>query len=187
MAFNTQIRLFVTAYRKNNNVRCDLFWRSSLIRVNSFIKDLNLFFFKEVGFCPPCQIKQWAFVQWDIVQWDFVLVGFCPSGLLSVPPYEFVIPTSSPIHILDLKVMILVLRTRLLHITSRIHQNGIFLAQMCTHLRFCVYVQWRIQGGCFGCFSTPSWVHGKKILTLILHVLILVIQARAFAGQLCVG
>ena len=28
---------------------------------------------------------QWAFVQWDIVQWAFVLVGFCPSGLLSVP------------------------------------------------------------------------------------------------------
>ena len=44
-----------------------------------------------MGFCPPCQIKQWAFVQWafvqwDIVQWAFVLVGFCPSGLLSVPP-----------------------------------------------------------------------------------------------------
>ena len=38
-----------------------------------------------MGFCPPCQIKQWAFVQWDIVQWAFVLVGFCPSGLLSVP------------------------------------------------------------------------------------------------------
>ena len=36
-----------------------------------------------MGFCPPCQIKQWAFVQWDIVQWAFVLVGFCPSGLLS--------------------------------------------------------------------------------------------------------
>ena len=53
--------------------------------VNIFIKDLNLFSFKEVGFCPPCQIKQWAFVQWDIVQWAIVLVGFCPSGLLSVP------------------------------------------------------------------------------------------------------
>ena len=38
-----------------------------------------------MGFCPPCQIKQWAFVQWAIVQWAFVLVGFCPSGLLSVP------------------------------------------------------------------------------------------------------
>ena len=38
-----------------------------------------------MGFCPPCQIKPWAFVQWDIVQWAFVLVGFCPSGLLSVP------------------------------------------------------------------------------------------------------
>ena len=38
-----------------------------------------------MGFCPPCQIEQWAFVQWDIVQWAFVLVGFCPSGLLSVP------------------------------------------------------------------------------------------------------
>ena len=38
-----------------------------------------------MGFCPPCQVKQWAFVQWDIVQWAFVLVGFCPSGLLSVP------------------------------------------------------------------------------------------------------
>ena len=67
---------------------CDLPWRSSLIRVNSFIKDLNLFFSKEVGFCPPCQIKQWAFVQWDIVQWAFVLVGFCPSGLLSVPRWS---------------------------------------------------------------------------------------------------
>ena len=55
-----------------------------MIRVNSFIKDLNPFL-KKVGFCPPCQIKQWAFVQWDIVQWAFVLVGFCPSGLLSVP------------------------------------------------------------------------------------------------------
>ena len=71
--------------------------RSSLIRANIFIKDLNLFFskkkqsdqgehfLKDVGFCPPCQIKQWAFVQWDIVQWAIVLVGFCPSGLLSVP------------------------------------------------------------------------------------------------------
>ena len=59
---------------------------SSLIRVNSFIEDLNLYFFpKKWAFCPPCQIKQWAFVQWDIVQWAFVLVGFCPSGLLSVP------------------------------------------------------------------------------------------------------
>ena len=66
---------------------CDLPQRSSLIRVNSFIKDL-IFFFKEVGFCPPCQIKQWAFVQWDIVQWAFVLVGFCPSGLLSVPRWK---------------------------------------------------------------------------------------------------
>ena len=65
--------------------RCDLPGRSSLIRVNSFIKDLNLFYSKKVGFCPPCQFKQWAFVQWDIVQWAFVLVGFCPSGLLSVP------------------------------------------------------------------------------------------------------
>ena len=77
MAFNTQIKLFVTIYKRNNNVSD---WQckhtagviypelSSLIRVNSFIKDLNLFFiFKEVGFCPPCQIKQWAFVQWDIV------------------------------------------------------------------------------------------------------------------------
>ena len=64
--------------------RCDLPLRSSLIRVNSFIKDLNLFF-KEVGFCLPCKIKQWAFVRWDIVQWAFVLVGFCPSGPLSVP------------------------------------------------------------------------------------------------------
>ena len=50
-----------------------------------FYKRLNLFFSKEVVFCPPCQIKQWAFVQWDIVKWAFVLVGFCPSGLLSVP------------------------------------------------------------------------------------------------------
>ena len=48
--------------------------------VNRYIKDFNLFFFQEVGFCQPCQIKQWAFVQWA-----FVLVGFCPSGLLSVP------------------------------------------------------------------------------------------------------
>ena len=38
-----------------------------------------------MGFCPPCQIKQWAFVQWDIVQWAFVLVGFCPSGLCPFP------------------------------------------------------------------------------------------------------
>ena len=60
---------------------------SSLIKVNSFIKRLKPIFSKEVGFCPPCQIKQWAFVQWDIVQWAFVLVGFCPSGLLSVPPF----------------------------------------------------------------------------------------------------
>ena len=60
------------------NCRCDLPITSSLIRANSFIKDLNLIFFKEVGFCPPFQIKQWAFVQWDIAQWAFVLVGFCP-------------------------------------------------------------------------------------------------------------
>ena len=49
-----------------------------------FEKDINLYFLK-VGFCPFCQIKQWAFVQWDIVQWAFVQVGICPSGLLSVP------------------------------------------------------------------------------------------------------
>ena len=55
-------------------------------RGKQFYKKLKpIFFSKEVGFCPPCQIKQWAFVQWDIVQWAFVLVGFCPSGLLSVP------------------------------------------------------------------------------------------------------
>ena len=41
-----------------------------------------------MGFCPPCQIKQWDFVQWDIVQWAFVLVGFCPSGFLSIPNYQ---------------------------------------------------------------------------------------------------
>ena len=31
-----------------------------------------------VGFCPSGLLSQWAFVQWA-----FVLVGFCPSGLLS--------------------------------------------------------------------------------------------------------
>ena len=53
----------------------------------SVFSRLKPFFFLRVGFCPPCQIKQWAFVQSDIVQWAFVLVGFCPSGLLSVPHY----------------------------------------------------------------------------------------------------
>ena len=54
-----------------------------------FYKRLKPIFSKEVGFCPPCQNKQWAFVQWDIVQWAFVLVGFCPSGLLSVPRRDY--------------------------------------------------------------------------------------------------
>ena len=50
-------------------------------------KTKPIFFSKKwANFCPPCQIKQWAFVQWDIVQWAIVLVGYCPSGLLSVPP-----------------------------------------------------------------------------------------------------
>ena len=69
--------------------RCDITWRSSLIRVKQFYKRLKPIFKKkknEVGFCPPCQIEQWAFVQWDIVQWAFVLmafvaVGFCPFPL----------------------------------------------------------------------------------------------------------
>ena len=30
-------------------------------------------------------VSMWAIVQWDIVQWAIVLVGYCPSGLLSVP------------------------------------------------------------------------------------------------------
>ena len=54
-----------------------------------FYKRLKPIFFKEVGFCPPCQIKQWACVQRDIVQWAFVLVAFCPSGLLSVPRIKY--------------------------------------------------------------------------------------------------
>ena len=56
--------------------------------------------------------------------------------------YEEVIhvPTSSLIHLWDSEIIILVLRTRFLHITTRIHQNVAFLAKMCTHLRFCVYV-----------------------------------------------
>ena len=44
-------------------------------------------FFEGVGFCPPCQKWQWVFVLWAFVQWVFVLVGFCPSGFLSVPHY----------------------------------------------------------------------------------------------------
>ena len=58
--------------------RCEYPEWSSLIRVNSFIKDLNLFFFQRsgllstlpnlaVGFCPV----------------GYCPVGFCPSGLLS--------------------------------------------------------------------------------------------------------
>ena len=31
-----------------------------------------------VGFCPSWLLSEWAFVQWA-----FVLVGFCPSGILS--------------------------------------------------------------------------------------------------------
>ena len=49
-----------------------------------------------MGFCPPCQFKQW-----DIVQWAFVLVGFCPSGLLSVPP-----SSGSTVYSLFVKLMI---------------------------------------------------------------------------------
>ena len=45
-----------------------------------FYKRLKPIFFK-VGFCPPCQIKQWAFVQWDIVLVGFCSVGFCPFPL----------------------------------------------------------------------------------------------------------
>ena len=57
--------------------RCDLPWRSSLIQVNSFIIDFNLFFLRSgflstlpnlaVGFCPVGYCPE----------------GFCPSGLLS--------------------------------------------------------------------------------------------------------
>ena len=58
--------------------RCEYPEWSSLIRVNSFIKDLNLFFFQRsgllstlpnlaVGFCPV----------------GYCPVGFCPSGRLS--------------------------------------------------------------------------------------------------------
>ena len=36
-----------------------------------------------VGFCPSGLLSFWAFVQWA-----FVLVGFCPSGLLSYTPFS---------------------------------------------------------------------------------------------------
>ena len=60
--------------------------------------------------------------------------------------YEEVIPTSSQIlSKLDLDILILVQRTRFVHITSIINQNRAIesahiLVPMCTHLRFCVYV-----------------------------------------------
>ena len=90
MAFNTQIKLFVTTHRRNNNVSENTLQVWLTLKEQSdqglqFYKRLKPIFSKEVGFCPRCQTKQWAFVQWDIVQWAFVLVGFCPCGLLSVP------------------------------------------------------------------------------------------------------
>ena len=80
--FDPNCKLIFFKYQWLAPCRCEIPWKSSLIKVNRFIKDLNLFFVKEVGFCPPCQIKQWAFVQWDIVKWAFVLVGFCPFPVI---------------------------------------------------------------------------------------------------------
>ena len=42
-------------------------------------------FFQIVGFCPPYQFKQWAFVQWDcFCPVGLSPVGFCPSRILSL-------------------------------------------------------------------------------------------------------
>ena len=78
--------------------RCEYPEWSSLIRVNSFIKDLNLFFFQRsgllstlpnlavgfcpvgycpVGFCPSGRLSQWAFVRSPCV---CVCVCVCVQG-----------------------------------------------------------------------------------------------------------
>ena len=50
------------------------------LSISSNISLLNAYkwAFVLVGFCPSGLLSWWAFVQWA-----FVLVGFCPSGLLS--------------------------------------------------------------------------------------------------------
>ena len=81
--------------------------------------------------------------------------------------YEEMIQASSQIlSKLDLERLILVLRTRFVHITSIIHHNSDrffpYLVQMCTQMRFCVYVATSLPKLCL--YSTHFSINAVPVI-----------------------